>query len=237
MLSGSVATVCYGNVELELHAQKCAWHRASRTLFLADLHLGKETSFQRAGLPVPLGATHQALQRIKQLIAMYQPERVVVLGDMVHASNSFSENFRTQMQAFWAEQLSNSPAQEWILVEGNHDRLAMRELRSWPITVVQPPWVAGDFICVHDPDTEIELNPHSPHALILAGHLHPSFRMPDNGEKLCCFGLRGNTLVFPAFNEFTGRVALEIGSFTSVFVIKGDDLSRIDLKEIWVERP
>lgn len=249
-IDGSVAMFRYRDIELELHAEKCAWHPASRSLFVADLHLGKETSFQRASLPIPLGSTQQALDRLSRLVAHYQPQRLVILGDMVHASSSFAPSFRERMNEFWKQQTSSSSKCQWILVEGNHDLRAKRELSQWPITIVPPPWSISDLVCIHDPesiiaDTSINSRANSgstssstdtyprigsiPEQLILAGHIHPNYRMPDNGEKLSCFAHRHNLLIFPAFNEFTGRRAINDSQFDSVYVIRHSHLARIDL--------
>lgn len=245
MHDGSVATFRYGDIELELHAEKCAWHATSQSLFVADLHLGKETSFQRASLPIPLGSTQQALDRLSRLVAHYQPRQVVVLGDMVHASSSFAQSFRERMSEFWKQQQLSYPKCQWILVEGNHDLRAKRELAHWPITIVQPPWYIGDLVCIHDPESVIadsrtnsssnDATPHIivpssiPKQLVLAGHIHPNYRMPDNGEKLSCFAFRHNFLIFPAFNEFTGRRVIDDSQIDSVFVIRHSHVARIDL--------
>ncbi len=257
MHDGSVAPFRYGDIELELHAEKCAWHAASQSLFVADLHLGKETSFQRASLPIPLGSTQQALDRLSRLVAHYQPRQVVVLGDIVHASSSFAPSFRERMSEFWMQQQSSYPQCQWILVEGNHDLRAKRELSQWPTTIVQPPWTIGDLVCLHDPESILaesntstrtnsrtnsiaitssnssskpsKVHRQTDKQLILAGHIHPNYRMPDNGEKLSCFAHRHNLLIFPAFNEFTGRRVINNSQFDSVFVIRDSQLARIDL--------
>lgn len=43
--------------ELNLFCSGAAFWEEKSTLFLADLHLGKETSFQARGVPVPSGPT------------------------------------------------------------------------------------------------------------------------------------------------------------------------------------
>ena len=42
--------------------------RASRTLFVADLHLGKSATFRARGLPVPSGTTQDNLRRLAALV-------------------------------------------------------------------------------------------------------------------------------------------------------------------------
>ncbi|NBP80976.1 hypothetical protein EBU58_09735, partial [bacterium] len=51
----------------ELLPGRGAWLPTSRTLLVADLHLGKAASFRHAGLPVPEGSSGGDLQRLERL--------------------------------------------------------------------------------------------------------------------------------------------------------------------------
>jgi DNA ligase-associated metallophosphoesterase len=213
----------HGGIELELHAEKSAWHAATATLFCADLHLGKEATFQRASLPVPRQSLETILKRLTALIENLRPKRVIVLGDMVHGTSSFSNTFRETMRRFWENQSGGAECQ-WILVEGNHDHRAKSELKKWPVRIVNPPWRFEDFLCVHDP---IEIPPSAASQteyLCMAGHLHPAFCMPDNGEKLACFALQPNRLIFPAFSDFTGRNVIDVKETRTVYIIRQGEI-------------
>ena len=226
MLTTAVQLFRHGGIELELHADKSAWHSDSGTLFCADLHLGKEATFQRASFPVPVQSLESILSRLIQTIEKLQPKRVVVLGDLVHGTSSFSDSFRAKMQHFWSTHAEASGC-PWILVEGNHDRRAKNELLKWPIQLVRPPWRIDDFICVHDPLELPAIASKQPDYLCLAGHLHPAFRMPDNGEKLPCFALQRNLLIFPAYSDFTGRSLIDTSQTQSVFVIRQGEIAAL----------
>lgn len=215
----------YGGIELELHAAKSAWHAKTKTLFCADLHWGKETTFQRASLPIPVQSLETILNRLSSLLEGLKPERVVVLGDMVHGTSSFSETFLSTMHRFWEFQ-SRASECSWILVEGNHDRRAKSQLKRWPIRIVSPPWRFEDFVCVHDPAELVSTDESQSDFLCLAGHLHPAFSMPDNGEKLACFALQANKLVFPAFSDFTGRNPIKLSETDAVFLIRRGEIAR-----------
>lgn len=218
----------YGSIELELHAEKSAWHADTETLFCSDLHWGKEATFQRASLPVPVQSLDSILNRLSALLERLRPKRVIVLGDMVHGTSSFSDTFRETMRQFW-EKRSRESECSWILVEGNHDRRAKSELLRWPIRIVRPPWRFEDFLCVHDPIELPKLAASQLDFLGMAGHLHPAFSMPDNGEKLACFALQRNVLVFPAFSDFTGRNPIDLNETQSVFLIRQGEIARYSL--------
>jgi uncharacterized protein len=225
METTSTQLLRHGRQELELHAEKSAWHAKTETLFCADLHWGKETTFQRASLPIPVQSLESNLNRLSSLIESLRPKRIVVLGDMVHGTSSFSETFRATIRRFWDSQPGESEC-SWILVEGNHDRRAKSEIKKWPVRIVKPLWRFEDFVCVHDPMEIPAIATTQQDLLFMAGHLHPAFCMPDNGEKLACFALQGNSLVFPAFSDFTGRNLIDIDVTQTVYLIRHGEIVR-----------
>ena len=54
-------------------------------LLLADLHLGKGAHFRREGIPVPTNMISKDLRKLETLIDLFQPGRVVFLGDLFHS--------------------------------------------------------------------------------------------------------------------------------------------------------
>jgi len=70
---------------LHLLAGRALWWPARRTLFVADLHLGKAAAYRALGQPVPGGTTQQNLARLDALIAAQAPQAIVFLGDFLHA--------------------------------------------------------------------------------------------------------------------------------------------------------
>lgn len=218
-----IQTLRHGRILLELNAEKSAWHPDTETFFCADLHWGKETTFQKASLPIPFQSLESNLNRLSSLIEQLRPKRVVVLGDMVHGSSSFTDSFRATMHRFWDRQAGHGDC-SWILVEGNHDRRAKSEIKKWPVQIVSPPWRFEDFICVHDPmEISSEAVSHQ-ELMVMAGHIHPAFSMPDNGEKLACFAFRQNMLIFPAFSDFTGRNLVDAKETETVFLIRHGEI-------------
>ena len=82
LASPSIATLA--GERLELHPERAVHWPARRTLFVADVHLGKEHVFGRRGIPIPGGISAAQLARLAALVARTAAERLVVLGDLMH---------------------------------------------------------------------------------------------------------------------------------------------------------
>lgn len=80
------------NLDLDLQGERLTlmperalfWHR-TRSLIAADLHLGKAGHFRTRGIPVPKGSQERTLNRLDHLIEIYDPEQVILLGDLFHS--------------------------------------------------------------------------------------------------------------------------------------------------------
>ena len=65
-----------------VRADRTLYWPARKTLFLADLHLGKGAAFRAEGRPVPEGSTAETLRRLSNAICETACERVILLGDL-----------------------------------------------------------------------------------------------------------------------------------------------------------
>jgi len=90
----------------------------SRTLVIADLHLGWEMALSEKGIHVP-SQTRKLLKRLLGLISAYKPDSLLILGDIKYsvAAADMSEwhdvpDFFTELQ----KRLS-----EIAIIRGNHD--------------------------------------------------------------------------------------------------------------------
>src|SRR5258706_7700350 len=83
--TGVHATALDGErVEL-LAARALHWPR-ERTVFVADVHLGKAAAFRAGGVPLPRGSTAADLARLAAILSQTGARRLVVLGDFLHAA-------------------------------------------------------------------------------------------------------------------------------------------------------
>jgi DNA ligase-associated metallophosphoesterase len=179
------------------------------TLIVADLHFGKAATFRARGLPVPKGTTAGTLRRLDALLAASGAQRLIVLGDFLHAREAHAADTLAALRAWRARH----EALEIVLVEGNHDRHAGAPPADLAIRIEHEPWrlpLAEQFALCHHPQRVAD-------AVVLAGHLHPCIWLRGSGDdslRLPCFWWQaradgGGLLLLPAFGEFTGGAPIE----------------------------
>jgi DNA ligase-associated metallophosphoesterase len=202
-----------GGEPMRLLADKAIFLPRHRALLVADVHVGKAVSFRRLGVPVPRGTTTETLQRLSALIAQWQPQRMIVLGDFLHSAHALAPATFAAL-AGWRERHADLPL---TLVRGNHDQRAGDPPAALDIELVDEPWPLGGLALCHHPQAV-------PGAYALAGHLHPCVGVGRGLDhlRLPCFWLRRDTAVLPAFGEFTGMRAVHADEGERVFAIAGE---------------
>ncbi len=212
----------FGGETLTLLAQKAVvWSRA-RTLFVADVHLGKAASFRAAGLAVPSGHSRDDLDKLTALIAAHQIEHLVVLGDLVHNRASYTAALDATMSEF----ANKHPALRRTLVMGNHDSSAGKPPFSWGFTCIDYIFRLDPFTCLHEPFSEDMVDKYA--ECSLSGHLHPAtwLRTARDAINLPCFWLRKTQLVLPSFGSLTGRFTVEPEADDVTFVVTTQQIFR-----------
>lgn len=204
----------YAGETLLLLADKAIYWPQQHTLLVADLHIGKAASYRALHQPVPRGTTEATLARLDQLLARYACDRLVVLGDFLHARTARAAGTLAALAAWRTRHCEL----EIVLVRGNHDRHAGDPPAELGITVHEEPWLLGPFALCHEPE------PHASHA-VLAGHVHPAYVLRGRARqrlRLPCFVIGAQVAVLPAFGEFTGgwNVAPQAG--TRMFLTGAD---------------
>lgn len=205
--------------ELWLLAEKAIYWPEQQTLLVADVHFGKAAAYRRLGQPVPHGTTADNLARLDALLARYTCRRLVFLGDFLHAPESRAPSTLAQLAAWRSEHA----ALEIILIRGNHDRRAGDPPPELGIAVVAEPLLLGPFALQHEP------TPH-PHRHVLAGHLHPAFRLRGRGRqslRLPSFCIGERISLLPAFGSFTGMHEVSAEPGRRLFVIGEDSLWQV----------
>lgn len=190
------ATVQWANETMHLLPEHALFWPAQKTLFVADLHLGKAASYRQLGQPVPAGSTQDNLQRLSALIQRHTPDHLVFLGDFLHAAAGRTPD-RMKALAVWRQQHA---AVAMTLVRGNHDGRAGDPPPEASIKVVDEPWPIGPFAACHHPQT------HPTH-FVLAGHDHPVVVLQGPARdrlRLPCFVSTARQATLPAFGAFTG---------------------------------
>lgn len=180
------------NEKFLLTNQRALFWESQSALIISDLHIGKTAHFRKNGIAVPKDILEKDLVRLEKLIEYFSAKKLIINGDLLHAGDNSDVDFFCE----WRNRL---PETEFHLVEGNHDRISKNLEEKLCLTSKQNILEVGDFIFVHDFDSEIE-------NFQITGHIHPGIVMKTKIKniKLPCFAVTENQLLLPAFSEFTG---------------------------------
>ena len=173
---------------------------AQRVLLVADVHAGIE-----AGLRYERGVeladrADERRSRLLELITETTPDRVVVLGDLVHRIGAPDGDEQAELEALVAAVTDRVPL---TLVEGNHDG-GVAEAVGPAIDVVDPRGgVLGEADATHDLPEGGSIGVLHGHTwpgpalwgadVICVGHEHPQVRLEDavGGSRTARAWLRG----------------------------------------------
>jgi len=190
---------CQGE-QLHLLPQQAVHWPVRRTVFVADLHLGKEHAFGRQGIPIPAGSSEATLARLDTLLRITHAERLVVLGDLMHAAPEADESWLGSLSTF----LDEHRELDVRVCAGNHDREAGRTRIDARVRWHAEPIVDGPFVLQHHPGEDAR-------GYVLCGHVHPTFmlgRSRRDALRVPAFWFRPGQAVLPAFGGFTGGHAI-----------------------------
>jgi len=212
-------TLDIAGVPVLLLADRAMYCETLRTLYVADVHIGKTATLRALSVPIPSGTTASDLCRLTNLIAQTGAGRLVVLGDLLHARQGRAPStFETVRK--WRRAHSQL---EIKLVRGNHDVGAGDPPADWDIECVTSPHVDGPFaLCHHPCENDV--------AYTLAGHVHPAVRVSGHARqslRLPCFHASRRVMVLPAFGSFTGTAYIERAPGDRVFAIAGDEIIEV----------
>jgi len=197
---------------------------ATRTMLVADLHLGKAATFRRAGIPVPEGSAQRDLERLEKMVRGHDVRRLVVLGDLFHAKSGCTPQVFAEFASLRARMASTAV----VLVLGNHDRAVGRMPASLGLDDCVPSLDEPPFHFVHEPATGVTASERN--LFTIAGHLHPtvSIRSPS-GDRFAdrCFVAEPSMLVLPAFGSFTGGHRIEPTEEMRLWIARDDGVVEV----------
>jgi putative SbcD/Mre11-related phosphoesterase len=196
-----------------------------RTVVVADLHIGYESALEAEGIHIPRIQTKTVISSLSKLLDRYEPDRLVILGDLKH---EFSRNLGQEMKDVRAVLDSVSDRTDIVLVKGNHDNYIESIVSRIQVPVVNQYKAAGiTFVHGHQPCVERPL---------IMGHEHPSIKIVDRvGAYLklpCHVWLRQERiLVLPAYSPLasgTDITGVDAGDYLSP-ILKGCDVRSADI--------
>ncbi len=184
--------IAINNQNFILHQSGAAFWQEKKMLLISDVHLGKVTHFRKHGIGIPKEAIFENFNRLKSVLAIFDSEIIVFLGDLFHSKINTEWDFFVD----WIKERS----QKIILVEGNHDIISERYYTDLNIEIYNE-LIIDDFLLTHHPTEKENL-------FNFCGHIHPAIQLRGLGRQflnLPCFFRKSNQLIFPAFGEFTGN--------------------------------
>ncbi|MGB0715074.1 MAG: ligase-associated DNA damage response endonuclease PdeM [Phycisphaerae bacterium] len=196
--------------DLILHGCHGVFWEQGHTLFVADTHFGKDHVFRHAGIPVPHAVSEGTLARLDAMLDDFKPQRLIILGDVQHAPLAVEGPIMRALR-LWRRKYRDLNV---AAVIGNHDcsvetLLEDLDIRSLGHSASFPP-----FELQHHPTPCAD-------RFVLAGHVHPVFRLADFGVvgmRMPCFYLQEGVLTLPAVGAFTGGHAVQPTAGEEVFV-------------------
>lgn len=206
-----MTTILAGGQPLTLLPERAAYVASSRTLLVADAHIGKAVSFRALGVPVPRGTTGETLAALSALAGRTGARRIVFLGDFLHSARAHAAATIAAVTG-WRER---HPALELVLVRGNHDDRAGDPPAHLRIEVVDEAFEQDGFALCHHPRRRAG-------AYVLAGHLHPCVSLGGRAWdrlRLPCYWFGDSVGVLPAFGAFTGMHAIRPSGADRIFPV------------------
>ncbi|MBV8255654.1 MAG: ligase-associated DNA damage response endonuclease PdeM [Chitinophaga sp.] len=206
----------YRSQHWQLLPERAIYWQEEKALIVSDLHLGKATHFRKSGIAVPAGIAAEDLFRLQRLITRYQPEQIIITGDMFHSH----ENKEVDYFEVWRRQF---PHIRFHLVVGNHD-IMPEEIYSRLNIHISPELTIRNIHFIHEP-----CGHDNGYTYTFSGHLHPGYVMAGIAKqrlRLPCFYFSKHCCILPAFGEFTGLASMNAEPDEPVFVIAGDSVVR-----------
>ena len=170
-------------------------HAEQRWMAVADLHFGYEVSQRARGWLVPFWGMEMIAGRLRELIADYQPQKLLLVGDIVHCSLA-----EPAAVGFVSELGQLGP--EIVLIRGNHDR----HLQT--VRLADEHRIGGyRFYHGHLP------LPPLAGVVDVIGHFHPCWKFSNGtGTRLRAPALveTGGKLILPAFSPWAAGATVHL---------------------------
>lgn len=195
--------------QLILSKERAIYWAAKKMLIVSDLHIGKSAHFRKSGIQVPDTVSLTDLQRLTALMKEFEPESLVVTGDMFH------NNINSDAIAFM-EWRRHYPHLNVVLIKGNHDALKNEDYEALNIEVHTKEMLCSPFRFIHDRPTVFDAYYN------ISGHIHPGVVLYGKARqqlRFPCFYFGQNCAILPAFSVFTGLKILHHAEGDRFFAI------------------
>jgi DNA ligase-associated metallophosphoesterase len=203
-----------------LHPYKAMYWESEQSLILSDLHLGKGQHFRKNGIGVPADISLDNFNRLDQLINIFQPKEVLILGDLFHSTHNVMWDV---LEGF----CKKHSIVDFRLVPGNHDILERSDYQKAAIALLEPIIERQGFVLSHHPTEDLPAGRYNLH-----GHIHPGVRLHGKGRqsiRLPAFYFGTSVGILPAFGAFTGLAMIYPQKGDQVFgIIQNQKILQIE---------
>ena len=220
---------------VRITSDRCLVLDEGPTVVLGDLHLGYERALEQEGMYIPRINTDSIRASLNSILCSYEPERVVLLGDVKHDFKRAGFEEKREVRrviSLLAE------AAETVVIKGNHDNYIQNIIADQGILALDHIDIMG-FRLEHG-HVDSGVRP------VIIGHEHPSVRIPGSvggGMKIQCFVHARNdgVIVLPPFSPFSSgndlvldkdcvmAPALRSSDFASAEIYGVTDMGLMDL--------
>jgi uncharacterized protein len=192
------------NTTLIAHHSGALYWPEENILIVADMHLEKGSSFAAKGQMLPPYDSAATLEKLRNVIAHYQPQRLIALGDSFHDIQAITRMAPANREALTT--LASSVETIWIT--GNHDPEIPNLMPGERLATL----TIEALTFRHEPRP-------APQPGEIAGHLHPAAKVVTERGRLRrrCFVSDSNRLLMPAFGTYAGGLNLRDPAITLLF--------------------
>jgi len=187
-----------------------------QTVVFADLHFEKGSAFAERGALLPPYDSAATLDRMEAVLALYEPARVICLGDSFHdiggggrMAGPLSGRLRRLADRY-----------DWLWIAGNHDP----EIPDNAGGTAVGDYAIGNLVFLHEPAGKSG-------GVEICGHFHPKARIKAGPRRITrpCFVGDSSLLILPSFGAYTGGLdimnpavaGLFPGAFTAWLISNG----------------
>ncbi len=167
-------------------------------LVVADLHVGRGAA---SNVELPVGDGRDMVDRLASLCDEFEPEAVVVAGDLLHSFESVPRDVERTLSGL--REVTDDIGAEMIVTPGNHDTM-LEAVWSGP-TTPEYQLDQSDTVVCHG-----HVKPETQAKRYIVGHDHPTITI--EGKRLPC-ALAGDEIyqgsdlvVLPSFNSIVRGV-------------------------------
>jgi DNA ligase-associated metallophosphoesterase len=207
------------NNDLWLTGDRYIFWQQQNAIIISDAHFGKTGHFRKHGIGVPQNLFKEDMQRLVNAIAHFNPEQLIVVGDLFHSH----ANKELELFTKWRKDF---PQLKIHLAKGNHDILKAEWYRSNEIVIHEEEFLLDGFRFIHDPTDEQLQND----GYVFSGHIHPGVILKTGSKQSSsfpCFYFGQKLAVLPAFGRFTGTVGIEVKKSETVYAIVNNAIMKV----------